>query len=180
MKAVSLKFGQANSDVASATPATDREDLLSVNAIPEPNRGRRSCGGQAAIAPDSGGQKDSPGSRDSFDGPASVHADRLPPPLPGGSPLESPVSEKNGDKPSLAHGSHLQILAEVIQLARREGISDLQIQPEKLVYANGGGSTRPYEQWGKLTVDAVCEILELLYREQKWRPLASPDHGTKG
>jgi twitching motility protein PilT len=166
MKAVSLKFGQANSDPASAIPATDREDLPSPHATPESNRGRESFGGQITTPPDNRVLEDPPGLRDSSDKLASVHGNQLPPPLPGVSPPESPVSEKNGDKPSLAPGSNLQILAEVIQLARREGISDLQLQPEKLVYANGAGSTRPYERWGKLTVDAVSEILELLYRQR--------------
>jgi twitching motility protein PilT len=166
MKSVSLKFGQGNSDLATATPATDREDPPSPHAIPETNRGRQNDGGQAAIPPNSGTPEDFPGLRDSSNQPASVQGNRLPPPLPGVSLPESPAPLKNGDKPSLPPGSHLQILAEIIQLARREGISDLQLQPEKLVYANGGGSTRPYEQWGKLTVDAVSEILELLYRQR--------------
>ncbi len=166
MKAVSLKFGQGNSDVATATSATDREDPPSPPAISETNRGRQSDGGQASIPPDTGVPEDSFGLRDSSNKLASVQAGQLPPPLPGVSSPESPASRKNGDKPSLAPGSHLQILAEVIQLTRREGISDLQLQPEKLVYANGGGSTRPYELCGKLTVDAVSEILELLYRQR--------------
>ncbi len=164
MKAVSLKFGQGNSDLAAATPPTDREDRS--HTIPETNRGRQSDGGHAAIPPNFGVPEDAPGLRDSSNELASVQGNQLPPPLPGVSPPESPASRNNGDKPSLPPSSHLQILAEVIQLARREGISDLQLQPEKLVYANGGGSTRPYEQWGKLTVDAVSEILELLYRQR--------------
>ena len=49
MKAVSLKFGQANSDLASSSPATDREDPPSSHAIPETNRGQQSYGGQAAV-----------------------------------------------------------------------------------------------------------------------------------
>src|SRR6267378_7241653 len=166
MKAVSLKFGQGNSDLVTATPTTDGEDPPSPHAIPETNRDRQSDRGQAAIPPDSGVPEGSTGLRDSSNELAFVQGNQLPPPLPGVWSPELPVSGKNGDKPSLPHRSHLQILAEVIQLARREVISDLQLQPEKLVYANGGGSTRPYEQWGKLTIDAVSEILELLYRQR--------------
>jgi hypothetical protein len=148
MKAVSLKFGQANSDLATAIPATDREDSPSSHAIPETNRGRQSDGGQDVIPPDSGVPEDSLGLRDSSNELASVQGNQLPPPLPGVSSPESPASRRNGDAPSLPPRSHQQILAEVIQLARREGFSDLQLQPEKLIYANGGGSTRPYERWG--------------------------------
>jgi twitching motility protein PilT len=57
----------------------------------------------------------------------------------------------------------LEILSEVLGLARRDGFSDVQIQSDKLIYANGGGSTRPYETWGKLTHQGVTEMLELLY-----------------
>ena len=119
MKSVSLKFGQGNSDLATAIPATDREDPPSPHAIPETNRGRQTYGGQAAIPPDTSVPEDSPGLRDSSNQPASVQGNQLPPPLPAVSSPESPASRRNGDKPSLAAGSHLQILAEVIQLARR-------------------------------------------------------------
>src|SRR5260370_30705187 len=128
MKAVSLKFGQGNSDVATATPATDREDPPSPPAISETNRGRQSDGGQASIPPDTGVPEDSFGLRDSSNKLASVQALQLPPPLPGVSSPESRASRKNGAKPSLAPGSHLQILTEVIQLTRRAGISELQLQ----------------------------------------------------
>jgi hypothetical protein len=130
MKAVSLKFGQANSDLATATPATDGEDPPSPPAIPETNRGRQSYGGHAEIPPDTGVPEDSPGLSDSSNELASVQGNHLPPPLPGVSSLESPASRQNGDKPSLASGSHLQILAEVIQLARREGISVFNYNPK--------------------------------------------------
>src|SRR6266481_7055417 len=118
MKAVSLKFGQGNSDLATATPPTDREDRS--HTIPETNRGRQSDGGHAAIPPNFGVPEDAPGLRDSSNELASVQGNQLPPPLPGVSPPESPASRNNGDKPSLPPSSHLQILAEVILLARRE------------------------------------------------------------
>jgi twitching motility protein PilT len=60
----------------------------------------------------------------------------------------------------------LQLLAEVIDFAHRERISDLQFQAGRFIYANGGGSTRPCEQWGKLSGDALREILELLYEHR--------------
>jgi twitching motility protein PilT len=84
----------------------------------------------------------------------------VPPPLPGVTP-DSAAPGRNTEKPTSR--SHLEILGEVIRLARRESWSDIQLQPDKLVYANRGGSTRPYEQWGKLSVEAVSQILELLY-----------------
>jgi twitching motility protein PilT len=133
MKARSLKFGHGNSDQATATPESDRPDTTRLSE------------GVAPRMPDP---------------PSDVAS--VPPPLPGVS-SESAAVRPKAEKPSLASRSHSEILAEVISLARREGISDLQLQPEKLIYANGGGSTRPYEQWGKLTVDALSQILELLY-----------------
>jgi twitching motility protein PilT len=57
----------------------------------------------------------------------------------------------------------LQILAEVIEFAHRERISDVQFQAGRFIYANGSGSTRAYEQWGKLSGDAIREILEFFY-----------------
>src|ERR1700732_3298826 len=55
----------------------------------------------------------------------------------------------------------MQVLAEVIEFAYREKISDLQFQAGRFIYANGSGSTRPCEQWGKLSGAALREILEL-------------------
>jgi twitching motility protein PilT len=57
----------------------------------------------------------------------------------------------------------LQILAEVIAFAYRERISDLQLQAGRFIYANGGGSTRACEQWGKLSGEAIREMLEVFY-----------------
>jgi twitching motility protein PilT len=56
-----------------------------------------------------------------------------------------------------------EILAQIIDFAYRERISDLQLQAGRFVYANGGGSTRPCEQWGKFPAEALPEILELFY-----------------
>ena len=78
-----------------------------------------------------------------------------PPPLPGASLTEGSIITVNG--------SAAQILAEVIDFAHRERISDLQLQSGRLVYANGGGSTRPYERWGILSAEVLTEMLELMY-----------------
>ena len=96
--------------------------------------------------------------------PASAQFSQ-PPPLPVTSSTESIViPPEDGDaRVNSELPRSLQILAEIIHFAHQEGISDLQLQPEKLVYANGGGATRPYERWGKLTGDILPEILEFLY-----------------
>jgi twitching motility protein PilT len=60
----------------------------------------------------------------------------------------------------------MQVLAEVIEFAYREQISDLQFQAGRFIYANGSGSTRPCEQWGKLSGDALREILEMFYEHR--------------
>jgi twitching motility protein PilT len=100
------------------------------------------------------------GSPDSSD---ELTSTSRPPPLPGVSSTESPAPRESDARTISLPGGRLQILTEVIQFAQREGISDLQLQPEKLVYANGGGSTRPCERWGKLAGESLPEILELLY-----------------
>src|SRR3984893_7534052 len=56
-----------------------------------------------------------------------------------------------------------EVLAQIIDFAHRERISDLQFQAGRFVYANGGGSTRPCEQWGKFPAEALPEILELFF-----------------
>jgi twitching motility protein PilT len=66
-------------------------------------------------------------------------------------------------KPQPEATSTEQLVAEIIDFAQRERISDIQLQTGRLVYLNGGGSTRPYEKWGILSGDAVREILELFY-----------------
>jgi twitching motility protein PilT len=75
----------------------------------------------------------------------------------------------------------LQILAEVIEFAHRERISDVQFQAGRFIYANGSGSTRPYEQWGKLSGDALREILELFYAHRTiFEGFESEDHRKGG
>src|SRR3984893_5665872 len=131
LKAVSLKFGQGNSDVTTAAPVVAEESEEPTESSGEPDSAQFS---QQA-------------------------------PLPVTSSAESIViPEEDGDaRPISELPRSLQILAEIIHFAHQDGISDLQLQPEKLVYANGGGSTRPCERWGKLTGDILPEILEFLY-----------------
>jgi twitching motility protein PilT len=57
----------------------------------------------------------------------------------------------------------MNLLAEVIDFAHRERISDLQFQSERLIYANSGGSTSPCQQWGKLSAETLQEIIEIFY-----------------
>jgi Tfp pilus assembly pilus retraction ATPase PilT len=89
------------------------------------------------------------------DEPSAARDTRQPPPLPSIS--------ANGVSGYAIPTGFAEILTDVFDLARREGISDVQIQPGKFVYANAGGSTRPYERWGRLSADTVSQILELLY-----------------
>jgi twitching motility protein PilT len=56
-----------------------------------------------------------------------------------------------------------EILTQIIDFAHRERISDLQFQAGRFLYANGGGSTRACEQWGKLPAEVLPELLELFY-----------------
>ena len=80
------------------------------------------------------------------------------------SPDRDHVQEDPGcERPRPVSKTSLQILAEVIDFAHRERISDVQFQAGRFIYANGGGSTRPCEQWGKLSGDVLREILQLFY-----------------
>lgn len=129
MKAVSLKFGQGNSD-STAAQSTDVEGVPGESTTP-------------------------------IDTPNPV-----PPPLPITAHTGSTTHQNNGNHPHSASRSSTQILSEALQLARKDGFSDLQLQPGRLIYGNNGGSTRPYEQWGKLGTDALPEMLELLYNHR--------------
>src|SRR5262249_50267157 len=64
-------------------------------------------------------------------------------------------------------GAGAKILAELTDMAETEGFSDLQIQTDRLIYANGGGSTRPITKWGKLSSAVAFEILECLYSSRR-------------
>jgi twitching motility protein PilT len=108
-----------------------------------------------------------------------VSSRTTPPPLPGrpadasssaptpvdAAPHAPEVSRGQGHagsgKAHPASSATLRLLSEVIEFAHQERISDLQLQPGRFIYANGGGSTRPCENWGKLPADALPEILEL-------------------
>jgi twitching motility protein PilT len=72
----------------------------------------------------------------------------------------------------------LQILSEVMDFARREKISDLQFQSGRLIYANGGGSTRPCEKWGKLSAEALSEILEVFYKHRTLYDSFDPENSS--
>jgi twitching motility protein PilT len=155
MKAVSLKFGQENSDSLAATPVTDDEAAGSaspaetpVSTMP-PLPDGRSAGVEApeVTAPTRRSEPESLG-------PSSeLRQTGWKEPRPTGNGGSLPLVSKGGTK----------ILSELLRLARQEGFSDLQLQPGRPVYANNGGATRPYGQWGKLSPDALSEMLELMY-----------------
>src|SRR5262249_16428846 len=52
-----------------------------------------------------------------------------------------------------------RILAELMEMAEAEGFSDLQIQTDRMIYANAAGSTRPMTRWGKISSTVAFEIL---------------------
>src|SRR5258705_10654541 len=56
-----------------------------------------------------------------------------------------------------------QILSELIDLSDVERFSDLQIQTDRLIYANGGRGTRPFTKTGKLSSEVAFGILPHLY-----------------
>lgn len=82
--------------------------------------------------------------------PAAVQAEADP-----GPDLKTPAETgRNG----------LAILTELTELSQRENISDLQLQAGKPVYLNRAGSTKAYEQFGKLAFEDVYQMLQVLYR----------------
>jgi twitching motility protein PilT len=100
-------------------------------------------------------------SQKQFDAPdLTIDPQECPPHLP--EPGRAEVEPDFG-KPAPVSTSTAEVLAQIIDFAHRERISDLQFQAGKFVYANGGGSTRPCEQWGKLPEEALPELLELFY-----------------
>jgi twitching motility protein PilT len=60
-----------------------------------------------------------------------------------------------------------RILSELIDLSDVERFSDLQIQTDRLIYANAGGSTRPMTKWGKLSSPVAFSILRYLYESRR-------------
>ena len=81
---------------------------------------------------------------------------------------------------SQASRTSLQVLTEAIEFAHQERISDLQFQAGRFIYANGGGSTRPCQQWGKLSGDTLREILELFYAQRTIFKGFESEDGHKG
>ena len=68
---------------------------------------------------------------------------------------------------SMPVGAGAKILAELADMAETEGFSDLQIQTDRMIYANGGGSTRPITKWGRLSSTVAFEILQCLYSSRR-------------
>jgi twitching motility protein PilT len=141
LKSVSLKFSRGDSDTTTIGPAeTDgstERDSQGASQTPPPLPGA---------------------SVDTASCSATV-ADISPPP-----PEPDRVHANAGStKARPASPATLQILAEVLDFAHGERISDLQFQAGRFIYANGSGSTRPYEKWGKLSGNTIREILELFY-----------------
>jgi twitching motility protein PilT len=68
---------------------------------------------------------------------------------------------------SAAGMSPEEILAELVEIAARERISDLQIQSSRVVYANKAGSTAPILRWGVLDEKTVLRMAEILYASRR-------------
>ena len=68
---------------------------------------------------------------------------------------------------SMPPGAGAQILAELGEMAETEGFSDLQIQTDRMIYANAAGSTRPITKWGKLSSEVAFEILQCFYNNRR-------------
>jgi twitching motility protein PilT len=93
------------------------------------------------------------------------------------SELEGALADAALGNAAAASTPTLEVLAQVIEFAYRERISDLQFQAGRFIYANGSGSTRPCEQWGKLSGDALREILELFYEHRTiFKGFETDDH----
>ena len=61
----------------------------------------------------------------------------------------------------------VEILAELTDMAEAEDFSDLQMQTDRMIYANGAGSTKPITKWGKLSSTVAFEILRCLYNSRR-------------
>jgi twitching motility protein PilT len=84
-----------------------------------------------------------------------------PPPLPhwAAFPDSFPHSLINGSSNMSAE----EVLAELVEMASRERVSDLQIQSSRVIYANKAGSTAPILRWGILDEKTVLRMAEILY-----------------
>jgi pilus retraction protein PilT len=82
-----------------------------------------------------------------------------PPPLPHWAAFPDSFPLCNG----AAGMSAEEILAELVEMASRERVSDLQIQSSRFVYANKAGSTAPILRWGILDEKTVLRMAEILY-----------------
>ena len=138
-------------------------------------------------------ESDGPTERDSS-GHRLSGSSQKPPPLPGRArdtssgattlvdtfPLAPGLDRAQVDagfqKTRPATKTTLQVLTEVIDFAYREGISDLQFQTGRLIYANRSGSTRPCEKWGKLSPETLPEILEVFYSHRTLHSSESEDN----
>jgi twitching motility protein PilT len=95
-----------------------------------------------------------------------------PPPLedeqrnPRGTSPDSFVAGES-EKPSASRTTGAKTLCEIMELSNAEGFSDIQIQSGRLIYCNGGGSTRPFTNWGILSAESVLEILRILYENRR-------------
>jgi len=83
-----------------------------------------------------------------------------------GTSLDSFVAGAS-EKPSASRTTGAKILCEIMELSNAEGFSDIQIQSGRLIYCNGGGSTRPFANWGILSAESVLEILRILYENRR-------------
>jgi twitching motility protein PilT len=80
---------------------------------------------------------------------------------------EMEVASDNTGSLSQATGAGAKILAELMDIAETEGFSDLQIQTDRMIYANGAGSTRPITKWGRLSSAVAFEILQIFYNSRR-------------
>src|SRR5215471_4293700 len=77
------------------------------------------------------------------------------------------VGSDNTGSLSQPTGAGAKILAELVDMAETEGFSDLQIQTDRMIYANAAGSTRPITKWGKISSTVAFEILQSFYDSRR-------------
>jgi twitching motility protein PilT len=88
-----------------------------------------------------------------------------PPPLPSWVAFPDAFSQPLCNE--AASMSAEEILAELVEMASRERVSDLQIQSSRVVYANKAGSTAPILRWGILEEKTVLRMAEILYAARR-------------